>query len=138
MFLAFSWRRYDLRPALPSGPKALWGDSLLKTFYRAERCRSLKNQSLPTLCEMNIEQLKEEQLAAARKVITSDDFGDIKTIGGCDCAYVNNTVIAAIAVCDDKLRLIEKQTAAVENDFPYLSGLLYYREGRAMEEAIAK
>src|SRR3989338_9904399 len=35
MFLAFSWRRYDLRPALPSGPKALWGDSLLKTFYRA-------------------------------------------------------------------------------------------------------
>ena len=87
---------------------------------------------------MNIEQLKEEQLAAARKVITSDDFGDIKTIGGCDCAYVNNTVIAAIAVCDDKLRLIEKQTAAVENDFPYLSGLLYYREGRAMEEAFAK
>ncbi len=87
---------------------------------------------------MNIEQLKEEQLAAARKVITRDDFGEMKAIGGCDCAYINNTVIAAVVVCDDNLRPIEKQTAVLENDFPYMSGLLYYREGKAIEAAFAK
>ena len=87
---------------------------------------------------MNIEKLKEEQLAAAGKVITKDDFGAMKTIGGCDCAYINNTVIAAVVVCDDKLRLVEKQIATVENDFPYLPGLLYYREGKAIEAAFAK
>ena len=87
---------------------------------------------------MNIEKLKEEQIAAARKVITTDQIGEIKTIGGCDCAYVNNTVIAAVVVCDDKLKIVEKQVAVVENDFPYLPGLLYYREGKAIKEVFAK
>ena len=87
---------------------------------------------------MNIEKLKEEQLATARKVVTTDELGEVRTIGGCDCAYVNNTVIAAVVVCDDKLKIIEKQVAVVENDFPYMPGLLYYREGKAMKEAFAK
>ncbi|MBI3037182.1 endonuclease V [Candidatus Woesearchaeota archaeon] len=87
---------------------------------------------------MNIEKLKEEQLATAHKVVTTDELGEVRTIGGCDCAYVNNTVIAAVVVCDDKLGVIEKQTAAVENDFPYMPGLLYYREGRAIKEAFSK
>ncbi|MBI2550154.1 endonuclease V [Candidatus Woesearchaeota archaeon] len=87
---------------------------------------------------MDIERLKEEQLAAARKVITTDEHGELKTFGGCDCAYVNNTVIAAIVVCDDKFKIIEKQTIAVENDFPYMPGLLYYREGKAIKEAFSK
>ncbi len=88
--------------------------------------------------KMNIEKLKEEQLAAARKVITTDEAGEIKTIGGCDCAYVKSTVIAAIVVCDDKLNVIEKRTAAVETDFPYLAGMLYFREGHAIKEAFGK
>ena len=87
---------------------------------------------------MNIEKLKEEQLATAHKVITTDELGEVKTIGGCDCAYVNNTVIAAVVVCDENLKIIEKQVAAVENDFPYMPGLLYYREGKAIKEAFAK
>ncbi|MEK6837696.1 MAG: endonuclease V, partial [Nanoarchaeota archaeon] len=82
--------------------------------------------------------LKEEQLATARKVVTTDELGEVRTIGGCDCAYVNNTVIAAVVVCDDKLKIIEKQVAVVENDFPYMPGLLYYREGKAIEEAFSK
>src|SRR3989338_6773515 len=87
---------------------------------------------------MNIEKLKEEQLATARKVVTTDEVGEVRTIGGCDCAYVNNTVIAAVVVCDGKLSVIEKQTATVENDFPYMPGLLYYREGKAIKEAFSK
>lgn len=87
---------------------------------------------------MNIEQLKEEQLAAAHRVITTDEVREVKTIGGCDCAYANNTVIAAVVVCDEKLSVIEKQTAAVETGFPYLPGLLYYREGNAIKSAFGK
>ena len=87
---------------------------------------------------MNIEKLKEEQIAASHKVITNDQFGELKTFGGCDCAYLNNTVIAAVVVCDDKMQVIEKQTAVLQNDFPYLSGMLYYREGAAIKEAYAK
>lgn len=87
---------------------------------------------------MDIEKLKEEQLATARKIVTTDELGEVRTIGGCDCAYVNNTVIAAVVVCDDKLKIIEKQVATVENDFPYIPGLLYYREGKAIKAAFVK
>ncbi|MBI2176597.1 endonuclease V [Candidatus Woesearchaeota archaeon] len=87
---------------------------------------------------MNIEQLKEEQLAAARKVVTTDEAGEVKTIGGCDCAYTNNAVVAAVVVCDDKLNVIERKTAAVETDFPYLAGMLYFREGPAIKEAFRR
>ena len=87
---------------------------------------------------MNIEKLKEEQLAAAHKVVTTDEHGELKTFGGCDCAYFDKMVIAAVVVCDDKLKVIEKQTASVETDFPYLPGLLYYREGEAIKAAFAK
>ena len=87
---------------------------------------------------MNIEKLKEEQLATARKVVSTDELGEVKTVGGCDCAYFNDTVIAAVVVCDENLKIVEKQVAAVENDFPYMPGLLYYREGKAIKEAFAK
>lgn len=88
---------------------------------------------------MDIEKLKEEQLAAAKKVITADEVGQPKTIGGCDCAFVGDTVIAAVAVCDAKsLKLMEKQLAAVKTGFPYIPGLLYYREGGAITAAFNK
>src|SRR3989338_6975927 len=87
---------------------------------------------------MDIERLKEEQLAAAGKVVTTDGFGSARLIGGCDCAFSGSTVIAAVVVCDENLNIVEKQVASVENDFPYIPGLLYYREGRAIEEAFAK
>ncbi len=87
---------------------------------------------------MDIERLKEEQLETAGKVITADKTGEVRTIGGCDCAFFGDTVIAAVVVCDDKLNAIEKQTAAVKTEFPYISGLLYYREGKAIKEAFSK
>jgi deoxyribonuclease V len=88
---------------------------------------------------MNIDKLKEEQLAAAQKVVSNDDFGKVKTVGGADCAYTDDKVIAAVVVCDAKtLEVIEVKTASVKIGFPYLSGLLYYREGKAIEEAFKK
>jgi deoxyribonuclease V len=89
---------------------------------------------------MNIEQLKEEQLEAAQKVIAknTDTTKSPKTFGGCDCAFQNNTIIAAIVVCDESSNVVEKAVASVENSFPYISGLLYYREGPAIVEAYKK
>ncbi|MBI2145553.1 endonuclease V [Candidatus Woesearchaeota archaeon] len=87
---------------------------------------------------MDIEKLKEEQLAAAKKVITEDELGEVKLIGGCDCAYVDNLVVASIVVCDENLAVVEKKTATVKCDFPYLPGLLYFREGQAIKEAFSK
>lgn len=87
---------------------------------------------------MDIERLKEEQIAAAKKVVTDDRAGEIKLTGGADCAYLNDTVIASVVVCDEKLNVVEWKTATVKSDFPYIPGLLYYREGKAIEEAFAK
>jgi len=87
---------------------------------------------------MNIERLKEEQLAAAQKVVAKGELHNAKTFGGCDCAFINDTIIAAVAVCDENLVLVEKQVASVRNDFPYIPGLLYYREGPAIVEAFRK
>ena len=87
---------------------------------------------------MDIERLKEEQMAAAKKVITDDRVGKVKLIGGCDCAYHEDVVIAAVVVCDENLNVLEKQTATVKSDFPYMPGLLYYREGKAIQEAFDK
>lgn len=87
---------------------------------------------------MDIERLKEEQIAAAQKVITTDSMGEPKTFGGCDCAFFDDLVIAAVVICDEELNVIEKQTAAVKTNFPYIPGLLYYREGKAIKEAFAK
>ena len=87
---------------------------------------------------MDIERLKEEQLEAASKVITDDLAGEPKTIGGCDCAYSDKAVIAAVVVCDANMNPLEKQTAVVESAFPYMLGMLYYREGEAIKAAFAK
>ncbi len=88
--------------------------------------------------KMNTEKLKEEQLAAAQKIIAKGDLSSAKTFAGCDCAFYNDMVLAAVVVCDENLVVIEKQVAAVHNDFPYIPGLLYYREGPAIAEAFRK
>ena len=51
---------------------------------------------------VDLSKLKEEQLKLAKKVITTDGFEKIKTVAGCDQAYVGNKVISAIVVCDYK------------------------------------
>ena len=83
--------------------------------------------------------LKEEQLKLAKKIITSDSFGRLGLIGGADCAFDNEEVIAAIVVCDYKtMKLKEKVYSISKAKVPYLKGFLAYREGPAITEAYAK
>ncbi|MBI2558668.1 endonuclease V [Candidatus Woesearchaeota archaeon] len=83
--------------------------------------------------------LKEEQLKLAKKVVLKDSFDKLELIGGADCAYNQDRVISAIAVCDYKtMELKEKVFAVSKAKVPYFSGFLAYREGPAISEAYAK
>ena len=85
---------------------------------------------------IDFDALKKEQIKIAKKVITTDSFEKIKTIGGADQAYIGNKVISAIAVCDYKsLKLIEEKHAVVNAKVPYKSGFLFYRDSPAVMEA---
>ena len=85
---------------------------------------------------IDFEALKKEQIKIAKKVITTDSFEKIKTIGGADQAYIGNKVISAIAVCDyTSLKLIEEKHAVVNAKVPYKSGFLFYRDSPAVMEA---
>lgn len=88
---------------------------------------------------INFVNLKEEQLKLSKKVITKDSFEKLELIGGVDCAYNQDEVIAAIVVCDYKtMEVKEKVFSAVKAKIPYLKGFLAYREGPAISEAYAK
>ena len=83
--------------------------------------------------------LKEEQLKLAKKVVVKDSFDKLELIGGVDCAYNQEDIIAAIIVCGCKtMEVKEKVFAASKAKVPYLKGFLAYREGHAISEAYAK
>src|SRR3989338_3106429 len=132
------FRKLSSSPMIgPSRRKTDLGVGQKTGLKRNVLSETLKNHHGLALA-MDIELLKEEQLAAAKKVITNDLVGEVKLIGGADCAYANGIVIASIVVCDENLAIVEKKTATAKSDFPFIPGLLYYREGKAIKEAFSK
>lgn len=88
---------------------------------------------------IDFNKLKEEQIKLSKKVILTNSFGELELIGGVDCAYNQDNVIAAIVVCDYKtMEVKERVFAVVKAKVPYLKGFLAYREGHAISEAYAK
>jgi len=87
---------------------------------------------------IDFNKLKDEQIKLAKKVVLKDSFEKIELIGGVDCAYNHEDVIAAIVVCDYKaMQTQEKVFAVVKAKVPYLQGFLAYREGPSISEAYA-
>jgi deoxyribonuclease V len=64
---------------------------------------------------------------------------EIRTIAGIDTAYRGGVACAAVVVlrCDN-LETLESKTAALPAGFPYVPGLLSFREGPAVLTAIEK
>ena len=88
---------------------------------------------------VDLNKLKEEQLKLAKKVVVSDFFEKLELIGGVDCAYNQDDVIAAIVVCGYKtMEVKEKVFSVLKAKVPYMQGFLAYREGHAISEAYAK
>jgi deoxyribonuclease V len=74
-------------------------------------------------------------------VILEKSFSDLNTIGGGDVAYSKDHrfLAGAIAVLSyPEMRLIDGATACGEISFPYLPGLLSFREGPIMIRAFQK
>ena len=70
-----------------------------------------------------------KQLKMAKRVVLKDRIRKPRLIGGADQAFFNTRVVSAIVVCDDKMKPQEKVHAVQKVTFPYIPGLLAYREG---------
>ena len=88
---------------------------------------------------MDLYELKREQTRFADKVQLQDSFSKIKTIGGVDCAQINNKLVASVVVCEyPSMNLLEKQSFVLSDPLPHTTGFLAYREMPAIIEAFNK
>ena len=66
------------------------------------------------------------------------DLAAVKTIAGVDAAYTEGGRAAIVVLSFPELELIEQVTATRESVFPYVPGLLSFREGPVVVDAFAK
>lgn len=81
----------------------------------------------------------EIQKALQSHVNLKDDFGEIKTVAGVDVGFEKNNAItrAAITVLNlESLELLESAVARRPTTFPYVPGLLSFREIPAVLQAM--
>ena len=81
------------------------------------------------------------QKQLAPKVIreSSMNISEVKTVAGIDTSYRNNIACAAVVVLDfENLQPVEFQTETRPLDFPYIPGLLSFREGPAILAVMEK
>ncbi len=79
------------------------------------------------------EQAIEIQLALRHRLVLAWDGRPVRRVAGVDVAYRGDEAQAAIAVLDfERLTLLESAIARVPASFPYIPGLLTFREGPAV------
>jgi deoxyribonuclease V len=89
---------------------------------------------------MDVSELYKEQTELAKKAIFTDFAGPIKRIGGVDCSYLGNEfIIGGLVILEyDTLKPVYRTFELQKLAFPYIPGLLAYREAGAMMGAITK
>lgn len=88
---------------------------------------------------MNTQNLFKLQEELASKLIIEDRFGKIQLIGGIDAAYSDDMAVCAVAVLDyHTLEPVESTYVHSRITFPYIPGLLSFREGPIMKKAYSK
>ncbi|MGH7900963.1 MAG: deoxyribonuclease V [Thermodesulfobacteriota bacterium] len=96
----------------------------------------LNTDKIPTYKEALIIQ-KELQ----RKIITKNQFNEIKTIAGIDLAQFRKDkklVCGIIVFSYPELKEVERAWETADEKFPYIPGLLAFREGPAIFQAFLK
>ncbi len=88
---------------------------------------------------MDLSGLYREQEKLAKKAILADSFGEVRRIGGADCSYPGSGIIGGLVVLEyGELKPVYRTFSAQRLAFPYIPGLLAYREAGALIEAIRK
>ncbi|MFB6115838.1 MAG: endonuclease V [Candidatus Nanohalobium sp.] len=89
------------------------------------------------------EEMKEMQREISERAVFQDDFdfniGNLeeKTVVGVDQAFTEDKSVSAAVVIEDG-EVIEKVSAAVDLEMPYIPGLLAFREGASIVKALKK
>ncbi len=79
------------------------------------------------------------QKKLANKAVLKNSVKHIRTVAGVDMAYAEKKSAAAIVVCDYKsMKVIETKTYVGRVMFPYIPGLLSFRELPAIKRVFAK
>ena len=81
----------------------------------------------------------QERLSQA--IVTQDDLGPIRTVAGVDIGFTQNNTItraAVVVLSFPDLELVDQSTAHLPTAFPYVPGLLSFREAPAALEALAQ
>ena len=88
---------------------------------------------------MQLDRLYKEQKRLAKRVALYDAFGKTRLIAGVDCSYPDDRIIGGAVVVDyETLEPVERASVVRRLKFPYIPGLLAYREADAMMAAVKK
>ncbi len=91
--------------------------------------------------DVNVEEAIQIQENLRDHLILKNTFAEVRTIGGGDVTYSKdrNSLFAAITVLSfPKMEILDIATAQGEISFPYIPGLLSFREGPVLIKAFQK
>lgn len=85
------------------------------------------------------ESLLASQKLVAERVITEDDFGELRQIGGVDQSFMDDKIISGIVVLEyESLEVVERVHSIQPVNYPYIPTFLSFREGPAIVSAFEK
>jgi deoxyribonuclease V len=91
------------------------------------------------ILHVQLDRLYREQERLAKRAALYDAFGKVRYVAGADCSYPDGRIIGGVVVVDyETLRPVERACAILKLKFPYVPGLLAYREADAMIAAYMK
>ncbi len=97
------------------------------------------NLKAPHRWDVSPQEAMEIQRRLRDQVITETTFDRLETIAGVDCGFHDDRARAAVVVLDyEHLRPVDQAVAEIPVPFPYVPGLLSFRETPAILEALGK